>query len=238
MGKNALSLYSAYLRKHMMRLIIKTNNQSICSLLPLFLRSSTNKNRKILRKVKREKHVRRREILDSNEPHFLWIQMLGCFMQPRIRNLEQLLSPKNLIQPFQFQAQILRKYSATVEMSIKKIEERILLVLNLYDKVDNSKLTLDSHFINDLGLDSLDHVEVIMAVEDEFGFEIPDDHADKLLTPRKLIVIKPWTFRTPISAFSQAFNIYGDRLRSIKECEIKYYLELCAKLSLEIRKTD
>ncbi|XP_040566652.1 acyl carrier protein, mitochondrial isoform X1 [Lepeophtheirus salmonis] len=97
------------------------------------------------------------------------------------------VAPKNLIQPFQFQAQILRKYSATVEMSIKKIEERILLVLNLYDKVDNSKLTLDSHFINDLGLDSLDHVEVIMAVEDEFGFEIPDDHADKLLTPRKLV---------------------------------------------------
>ena len=33
-------------------------------------------------------------------------------------------------------------------------------------------MTLDSHFINDLGLDSLDHVEVIMAVEDEFGFEV------------------------------------------------------------------
>jgi Acyl carrier protein len=31
------------------------------------------------------------------------------------------------------------------------------------------QLTLDSHFINDLGLDSLDHVEVIMAMEDEFG---------------------------------------------------------------------
>ena len=35
-------------------------------------------------------------------------------------------------------------------------------------------MTLDSHFINDLGLDSLDHVEVIMAVEDEFGFEVID----------------------------------------------------------------
>ena len=45
----------------------------------------------------------------------------------------------------------------------------------------------DSHFINDLGLDSLDHVEVIMAMEDEFGFEIPDDHAEKLLTPAKIV---------------------------------------------------
>ena len=49
------------------------------------------------------------------------------------------------------------------------------------------QLTVDSHFINELGLDSLDHVEVIMAMEDEFGFEIPDDHAEKLLTPAKII---------------------------------------------------
>ena len=49
------------------------------------------------------------------------------------------------------------------------------------------QLTVDSHFMKDLGLDSLDHVEVIMAMEDEFGFEIPDDHAEKLLTPAKIV---------------------------------------------------
>ena len=48
------------------------------------------------------------------------------------------------------------------------------------------QVSLESHFINDLGLDSLDHVEVIMAIEDEFGFEIPDEHAEKLLTPAKI----------------------------------------------------
>ena len=53
-------------------------------------------------------------------------------------------------------------------------------------KVSILQVSLDSHFINDLGLDSLDHVEVIMAVEDEFGFEIPDEHAEKLLTPGKI----------------------------------------------------
>lgn len=37
--------------------------------------------------------------------------------------------------------------------------------------------------MNDLGLDSLDHVEVIMAMEDEFGFEIPDMDAERLVTP-------------------------------------------------------
>lgn len=49
------------------------------------------------------------------------------------------------------------------------------------------QLTLDSHFINDLGLDSLDHVEVIMAMEDEFGFEIPDADAEKLLRPADIV---------------------------------------------------
>lgn len=49
------------------------------------------------------------------------------------------------------------------------------------------QLNVDSHFINDLGLDSLDHVEVIMAMEDEFGFEIPDSDAEKLLKPCDII---------------------------------------------------
>ena len=42
---------------------------------------------------------------------------------------------------------------------------RVMLVLNLFDKIDNSKLSSDSHFINDLGLDSLDHVEIMLMIE-------------------------------------------------------------------------
>ena len=67
------------------------------------------------------------------------------------------------------------------------IKDRCLLVLRLYDKINPEKLTLESHFINDLGLDSLDHVEIIMAMEDKFGFEIPDNHAEKHLTPAKIV---------------------------------------------------
>ena len=67
------------------------------------------------------------------------------------------------------------------------IEERITLVLNLYDKIDPEKLKLDSHFMKDLGLDSLDHVEIIMAVEDEFGFEIPDMDAERLYTVKDIV---------------------------------------------------
>lgn len=49
------------------------------------------------------------------------------------------------------------------------IEQRVLLVLKLYDKINPDKLKLESNFSKDLGLDSLDHVDVIIAMEDEFG---------------------------------------------------------------------
>ena len=41
--------------------------------------------------------------------------------------------------------------------------------------------------IKDCGLDSLDHVEIILAMEDEFAFEIPDEHAQRLFTPRQIV---------------------------------------------------
>ncbi|KAG5899013.1 Acyl carrier protein, partial [Gonioctena quinquepunctata] len=82
---------------------------------------------------------------------------------------------------------VLKSYSSKPPLTLKLITDRVLLVLNLYDKITPEKLTLNSHFINDLGLDSLDHVEVIMAIEDEFGFEIPDADAEKLLKPADIV---------------------------------------------------
>jgi len=82
---------------------------------------------------------------------------------------------------------VVRHYSSAEPISLEFIRDRVLLVLKLYDKVDPNKLTVDSHFMNDLGLDSLDHVEVIMAIEDEFGFEIPDADAEKLLKPADIV---------------------------------------------------
>jgi NADH dehydrogenase (ubiquinone) 1 alpha/beta subcomplex 1 len=49
------------------------------------------------------------------------------------------------------------------------------------------QLKVESHFIKDLGLDSLDHVELVMAMEDEFGFEIPDTDAERLQRPADVI---------------------------------------------------
>ncbi|XP_037073941.1 acyl carrier protein, mitochondrial-like [Pollicipes pollicipes] len=80
-----------------------------------------------------------------------------------------------------------RFYSAKDPLTLDIIRDRVLLVLKLYDKINPDKLTVDSHFINDLGLDSLDHVEVIMTMEDEFGFEIPDMDAEKLMRPADIV---------------------------------------------------
>lgn len=48
--------------------------------------------------------------------------------------------------------------------------------------VDESKITENSSFIDDLGADSLDIVELIMAFEEEFDIEIPDENAEKMKT--------------------------------------------------------
>ena len=48
--------------------------------------------------------------------------------------------------------------------------------------IDNGKITMDAKFIEDLGADSLDTVELIMQFEEEFGIEIPDEEAEGLLS--------------------------------------------------------
>ena len=48
--------------------------------------------------------------------------------------------------------------------------------------VEEKKITENAKFIDDLGADSLDTVELIMEFEDEFGIEIPDEDAEKILT--------------------------------------------------------
>lgn len=53
--------------------------------------------------------------------------------------------------------------------------------------VEADKVTQDASFIDDLGADSLDIVELVMAFEEEFGVEIPDDAAEKIATVKDAI---------------------------------------------------
>lgn len=52
---------------------------------------------------------------------------------------------------------------------------------------DSNEVTNEASFIDDLGADSLDIVELVMAMEDEFGIEIPDEEAEKIKTVKDVI---------------------------------------------------
>jgi len=62
------------------------------------------------------------------------------------------------------------------------LAERVTNLVVTQLGVDAAKVTKDSSFIDDLGADSLDTVELVMAFEEEFDIEIPDDDAQKMRT--------------------------------------------------------
>ena len=62
------------------------------------------------------------------------------------------------------------------------VAERVKKIVVEHLGVEEDKVTDNASFIDDLGADSLDTVELVMAFEEEFGIEIPDDAAEKILT--------------------------------------------------------
>ncbi|WVR06508.1 acyl carrier protein [Kwoniella sp. DSM 27419] len=80
-----------------------------------------------------------------------------------------------------------RGYAAAAGLSKDDITSRVMDVLKSFEKVDGAKLSPSASFTSDLGLDSLDAVEVVMAIEEEFAIEIPDAEADEITTVQKAI---------------------------------------------------
>ena len=66
-------------------------------------------------------------------------------------------------------------------------EEKVKKIVMDHLGIEENKISLSSKFIDDLGADSLDTVELVMAFEEQFGIEIPDDAAETILTVQNAV---------------------------------------------------
>lgn len=67
------------------------------------------------------------------------------------------------------------------------IEQRVKKTISYQLGVAEEDIKTEMAFVNDLGADSLDEIELVMAIEDEFEIEIPDEHAEKVVTVQQAI---------------------------------------------------
>jgi acyl carrier protein len=72
-------------------------------------------------------------------------------------------------------------------LNMSDVAERVKKIVVEHLGVDAAKVTENASFIDDLGADSLDTVELVMAFEEEFSVEIPDDAAEKIVTVKDAV---------------------------------------------------
>jgi len=72
------------------------------------------------------------------------------------------------------------------EMSAE-IEKKVIEIVAEHLGMEQEQINADSEFMNDLGADSLDQVELVMSFEEEFNIEIPDDAAEKIVTVKDAV---------------------------------------------------
>jgi len=73
------------------------------------------------------------------------------------------------------------------DIVMSDVAEKVKAIVVEHLGVEAEKVTDTASFIDDLGADSLDNVELVMAFEEEFGVEIPDDAAEKIVTVKDAI---------------------------------------------------
>jgi acyl carrier protein len=78
-------------------------------------------------------------------------------------------------------------------MEEEEVCRRVKKVVATHLDVDRDRVTMEANFIGDLGADELDMVELVIALEEEFGIEIPGDDAKEITTVGKTVqLIAPW----------------------------------------------
>ena len=105
----------------------------------------------------------------------------SALARPRVASLAQARAPV-AVGLFQH-----RRGLASAFLDEADVTDRVMGCIKNFQKVDPTKVTPTAHFLNDLGLDSLDTVEVVMAFEDEFAIEIPDADAEKIQSTEEAI---------------------------------------------------
>jgi acyl carrier protein len=73
------------------------------------------------------------------------------------------------------------------EIPMASVDEKVKHIIVEQLGVDEDEVKAEASFVDDLGADSLDVVELVMALEEEFGLEISDEDAEKLVTVQKAI---------------------------------------------------
>ncbi|KAJ1354683.1 hypothetical protein KIN20_011683 [Parelaphostrongylus tenuis] len=126
-----------------------------------------------------------------------WIRCLVGFrrslavvaVSPSTSSVNRLVAPVNelLSQKRFHQVEVYGPFDPPRNLTFKEVESRVLKAIRAWDRFPADKETLlkiDADFQKDLGFDSLDQVEIMMAIEDEFGFEIPIEDSEKLKNGR------------------------------------------------------
>lgn len=69
----------------------------------------------------------------------------------------------------------------------EELKNKVIAIIAEQLGLDEEEIKLDASFVDDLGADSLDIVELVMALEEEYGIEIPDEDAEKIKTVQDAI---------------------------------------------------
>lgn len=107
--------------------------------------------------------------------------IVKTFLSPSSSNMFRLALRSAALRPVYRAPLAIRTYAAP-PISIEEVTKRAFEALKTVSAVDESKLNLEAFFQKDLGLDSLDTVEALVALEEEFDLEIPDKISDEIKT--------------------------------------------------------